>query len=267
MPDPTDELQVEDIGAVRRVTFNRPDRFNALPPSLFGRLASLFQAASADPSVRCLVLTGAGKAFCAGGDVGALASSAPEYAVPPEVAADALRGRMECVRLLHVMPKPTIALLNGVAAGAGMALALACDMRVACERARMTTAFAKVGLCGDYGGTYLLTRLAGPAIARELYFTSAVIDIDRMVELRLVNRRVASEELQAEGMALAQELAAGPTLAYRYMKASLNAAIHDSIENVMDAEAFGTMRTLGSLDYKEGTEAFLEKRKPLFRGL
>ena len=132
---------------------------------------------------------------------------------------------MEASRLLHEMPKPTIAMLNGVAAGAGMSLALACDLRIAGRSARMTTAFAKVGLSGDYGGTWFLTQLVGTAKARELYFLSDVLDAARIEALGLANRVVADDELAAETMALAERLANGPSVALRYMKRNLNVAV------------------------------------------
>ncbi len=142
----------------------------------------------------------------------------------PERRSDLLRASMEASRLLHEMPKPTIAMLNGVAAGAGMSLALACDLRIAGRNARMTTAFAKVGLSGDYGGTWFLTQLVGTARARELYFLSDVLDAARIEALGLANRVVADEELAAETMALAERLANGPSVALRYMKRNLNVA-------------------------------------------
>ena len=142
----------------------------------------------------------------------------------PEQRTDLLRASMEASRLLHEMPKPTIAMLNGVAAGAGMSLALACDLRIAGRNARMTTAFAKVGLSGDYGGTWFLTQLVGTAKARELYFLSDVLDAARIEALGLANRVVADEELAAETMALAERLANGPSVALRYMKRNLNVA-------------------------------------------
>jgi 2-(1,2-epoxy-1,2-dihydrophenyl)acetyl-CoA isomerase len=261
------DLLVEDVAAVRLFRLNRPDRFNALSRGLCEALAEALRAAADDPAVRCVVITGQGKAFCAGGDVGVQAADSDAKPAAAEVVADGLRNRMESVRLLHTMPKPTIAMINGVAAGAGMSLALACDMRVAGDRARMTTAFGKVGLCGDYAGSYFLTALVGPAMARELYFLSPMLEIDRLVALGLVNRRASQETLLEQTMALAAELARGPSLAYRYMKNSLNTALHATLEQTMAAEVFGTMRTLDSLDHREGARAFMEKRPPEFRGL
>jgi 2-(1,2-epoxy-1,2-dihydrophenyl)acetyl-CoA isomerase len=147
-----------------------------------------------------------------------------------------------------------------------MALALACDMRVASERARMTTAFAKVGLSGDYGGSFFLNRLVGMALAKELYFLSPMLEIDQLNALRLINRRVEADHLRDETLKLAGELATGPTLAFRYMKHNLNHATHGTLEDVMTAEVFGTMRTLQSQDHREGANAFMDKRKAVFQG-
>jgi 2-(1,2-epoxy-1,2-dihydrophenyl)acetyl-CoA isomerase len=261
------ELQVENLGPVQVLTLNRPDRFNALSRSLCEALAETLRNSASDPAVRCVVLTGAGRAFCAGGDVGTqVAVAESSEAGLPEADADGLRSRMESARLLHAMPKPTIAMINGVAAGAGMALALACDMRVASERARMTTAFAKVGLSGDYGGNFFLTRLVGTALAKELYFMSPMLEIDQLEALGLINRRVEAARLRDETLKLAGELANGPTLAYRYMKNSLNLAAHGTLEEVMSAEVFGTLRTLQSQDHREGAQAFVNKRKAVFQG-
>jgi 2-(1,2-epoxy-1,2-dihydrophenyl)acetyl-CoA isomerase len=213
------------------------------------------------------VLTGAGVAFCSGGDVRVQAKVAAEGSIEtPEQRTDLLRASMEASRLLHEMPKPTIAMVNGVAAGAGMSLALACDLRIAGRSARMTTAFAKVGLSGDYGGTWFLTQLVGTAKARELYYLSEVLDAARIEALGLANRVVADAELAAETMALAERLANGPSVALRYMKRNLNAAETGTLAAGLDSEAYGMLRSRASEDHKEAARAFVEKRAPVFRG-
>jgi 2-(1,2-epoxy-1,2-dihydrophenyl)acetyl-CoA isomerase len=265
-PDDPSELLVEDADAVRYLKLNRPQRFNALSRSLCESLAAALRAAAADPAVRCVVLTGEGKAFCAGGDVGVQASDAASQSDASETFADGLRSRMESVRLLHEMPKPTIAMVNGVAAGAGMSLALACDLRIASDKARMTTSFSKVGLSGDYGGSYFLTALVGPAVARELYFMSPVLEIERLLSLGLVSRKVSEHSLREETHAMAMELARGPTLAFRYIKRNMNLAMHGTLDDVMTSEVFGTMRTLASTDHLEGVQAFMQKRPADFKG-
>jgi 2-(1,2-epoxy-1,2-dihydrophenyl)acetyl-CoA isomerase len=173
---------------------------------------------------------------------------------------------MEASRLLHEMPKPTIAMVNGVAAGAGMSLALACDMRYVAESARLTSAFAKVGLSGDYGGTWFLTKLVGPALARELYFTSEVLDAHRMAELRLANRVLSDDRLESETMALAARLAGGPRVAWRYIKRNMKMAEEGTLADALDAEAYGMLRCRGTHDHAEAARAFVEKRPPVFEG-
>jgi 2-(1,2-epoxy-1,2-dihydrophenyl)acetyl-CoA isomerase len=184
----------------------------------------------------------------------------------PEQRTDTLRASMEASRLLHEMPKPTIAMVNGVAAGAGLSLALACDLRIVGRSARMTTAFAKVGLSGDYGGTWFLTQLVGTAKARELYFLSEVLDAARIEALGLANRVAADEELAAMTMTLAERLANGPSVALRYMKRNLNVAESGTLATGLDSEAYGMLRARASEDHKEAARAFVEKRAPVFRG-
>jgi 2-(1,2-epoxy-1,2-dihydrophenyl)acetyl-CoA isomerase len=173
---------------------------------------------------------------------------------------------MRASELLHDMPKPTIAMVNGVAAGAGMSLALACDLRVVAESGRMTTAFAKVGLSGDYGGTYFLTQLVGPAMARELYLLSEVMDAPRLRALGLASRVVPDAALREETLALARQFANGPRVAYRYIKRNLNIAEKGVLSDTLDAEALGLMRTRMTEDHAEAARAFVEKRAPVFRG-
>jgi 2-(1,2-epoxy-1,2-dihydrophenyl)acetyl-CoA isomerase len=211
------------------------------------------------------VLTGAGRAFCAGGDVKAMAEGGNSDQTPEERIVD-LRRRMESARLLHEIAKPTIAMVRGPAAGAGLSLALACDLRIAGADARFTTAFAKVGLSGDFGGHYFLTRIVGTAKARELYFTSPMIDATRALELGLVNRVVADAALEAETMALARSLANGPRVALGYMKQNLNLAEGASLAQVMDAEAMRHTRCSATEDHREAAAAFVAKRAPAFKG-
>jgi 2-(1,2-epoxy-1,2-dihydrophenyl)acetyl-CoA isomerase len=157
-------------------------------------------------------------------------------------------------------------MVNGVAAGAGLSLALACDLRIAGRSARMTTAFAKVGLSGDYGGTWFLTQLVGSAKARELYFLSDVLDSARIEALGLANRVVGDDELAGETMTLAEKLANGPSIALRYMKRNLNVAECGTLSEGLDSEAYGMLRARASDDHKEAARAFVEKRKPEFKG-
>ena len=257
-------LAVEDGVAV--LTLNRPERLNALTRAMLSGLRAHLAELAENPDIGCVVLTGAGSAFCSGGDVKVQAATAGKSALSPEQRTDQLRASMEASRLLHDMPKPTIAMVNGVAAGAGMSLALACDLRIAGQAARMTTAFARVGLSGDYGGTYFLTQLVGPSRARELYLTAEMLDSTRMLALGLVSRLVPDAELERETMALAKRLAAGPRLAYRYIKRNLGVAEAGDLGASLDSEAYGMLRCRESADHAEAARAFVEKRAPVFRG-
>ena len=263
----SEELLYRLENRVAQLTLNRPERLNALTKDMMAALRERLSACAMDDAVGCVVLTGAGNAFCAGGDVRVQARVAAEGTPEtPEQRSDLLRASMEASRLLHEMPKPTIAMLNGVAAGAGMSLALACDLRIAGRSARITTAFAKVGLSGDYGGTWFLTQLVGPAKARELYFLSEVLDAARIEALGLANRVVGDDELVGETMALAEKIANGPSVAFRYMKRNLNVAVRGSLSEGLDSEAFGMLRARASEDHKEAARAFVEKRPPVFKG-
>jgi len=263
----TEELLIHREKGVAVLTLNRPERLNAMTKSMMRSLLAELTACATDETVRCVVLTGAGRAFCAGGDVRVQADAAASGTdQTPEQRADELRASMEASRLLHEMPKPTIAMLNGVAAGAGCSLALACDLRIAGDSARLTTAFGKVGLSGDYGGTWFLSRLVGPSRARELYYTSEVLDARRMDALGLVNRVVPDAALAAETMRLATKMASGPAVAFRYMKRNFNVADTGSLSQALDSEAYGMLRCRDSADHKEASRAFVEKRAPVFQG-
>ncbi|HEV8640525.1 MAG TPA: enoyl-CoA hydratase [Methylomirabilota bacterium] len=260
-----DLLEVVKDG-VAVLTMNRPDRLNALSgPMLEAMLEALPRLAeSAEAAV--VVLTGAGRAFCAGGDVKAMAEGREFGGTTLEEKAPALRSRMEVSRWLHEMPKPTIAMVRGAAAGAGLSLALACDLRIASDTARFATAFARVGYSGDFGGSFYLTQLVGTAKARELYFTADVVDAPQALQLGLVNRVVSDARLEEETMALATRLGRGPRIAYRYMKRNFNAAESGTLKDLLDLEAWHHTRCGMTDDHREAAKAFVEKREPVFRG-
>ena len=210
------------------------------------------------------MLTGAGRAFCSGGDVKSMAEGG--NARSTEEATKRLRGRMEVSRLLHEMPKPTIAMVNGPAAGAGLSLALACDLRIASTSARFVTAFARVGFSGDFGGSYFLSKLIGTGKARELYFTSEPLDAQQALSLGIANRIVADAELDETTMHLARSLARGPRIALALMKQNFNAAENGTLAELLDLEAQRQIATGRTRDHQEAARAFVAKRAPLFQG-
>jgi 2-(1,2-epoxy-1,2-dihydrophenyl)acetyl-CoA isomerase len=262
----SDDLLETLTNGVAVLTLNRPDRLNAMSgPMLDGLLEALPRLAD-DPSVGVVVLTGAGRGFCAGGDVKAMAEGREMGGSTLEERAQGLRSRMEVSRWLHEMAKPTIAMVRGAAAGAGLSLALACDLRIAGDSARFGTAFARVGYSGDFGGSFFLTQLVGTAKARELYYTADLLDAQQALALGLVNRVVPDGRLEEETLALAARLAKGPAIAYRYMKRNLNAAESGALKDLLDLEAWHHTRCGMTEDHREATRAFVEKREPTFRG-
>jgi 2-(1,2-epoxy-1,2-dihydrophenyl)acetyl-CoA isomerase len=255
---------------IATLTMNRPEARNAMTGDMQAGLSEAIPRLAADPKVRVIVLTGAGGAFCAGGDVKGFAARGGDAAEGArfnlEGRAHGLRQSMEVVKWLAEAPKPTLAIIPGAAAGAGLSLALACDVRVAANEAKLTTAFSKVGLAGDYGGSYFLTQLVGAAKARELYFTADVISGARAAELGVVNEAVPAAELGAAGERWARKLAGLPTVAIGYMKRNLNAASHATLSEVLDLEALHMVRTFMTDDHKAAAVAFVEKRAPEFQG-
>jgi len=249
---------------VATLTLNRPDRLNALSAPIMEGLLEALPRLAHDTAVGAIVLTGAGRAFCAGGDVKRMAGEEIARSGPEAVAL--LRSRMEISRLLHEIPKPTIAMVNGAAAGAGMAMALACDLRIAGQSARFVTAFANVGFSGDFGGSYFLSRLVGTGKARELYFTAEPLDAGQALALGVVNRLVPDAELAATTTAFARKLARGPRVALALMKQNFNAAESGTLAELLDLEARHQIETGQTADHKEAARAFVEKRAPVFTG-
>ncbi|HEV2370376.1 MAG TPA: enoyl-CoA hydratase-related protein, partial [Acidimicrobiales bacterium] len=226
----TTDLLARVVDRVAVFTLNRPERRNAFSPEMLGALARLLEHVEGDDGVGAILLTGSGGAFCAGGDVKGFAAgtATPAGTLPASfdrgVASQRLNQRATAGKLYSI-PKPTLAALPGATAGAGLALALACDMRIAARGAVLTTAFAKVGFSGDYGGTWFLSRLVGLGKAKELYYLSERIEADEAERLGIVNWMVEPEDLEKASMELAVRLANGPSVAYRYMKENLNRAV------------------------------------------
>jgi len=252
---------------VALITLNRPESLNAMNPEMLSVIAEVGERAAGDPDVRCVVVTGAGRAFSAGGDVKAMASrNSGEGGGAVLSGAERLRQQEEISRLLAEMPKPTIAAVNGVAAGAGLSVALACDLRIAGDQARFTTAFSKVGFSGDFGGTWLLQRLVGPAKAKELYFLSEMFGAEEALRLGLVSKVVPQESLMEETMALARRLASGPTLAYGRIKDNFTYGATATFSDTLTREAENMIASGQTEDHRNAARAFVEKREPTFLG-
>ena len=256
-------LQSLDKGLLT-ITMNRPDRRNALHPDMTRGLVEAARRAAEDHEVRAVLLKGAGGTFCVGGDVKSMAEGRAPASFEAKMAN--LRRGMEVSRILHEMPKPVVAQLDGAAAGAGLSIALSCDLRVASESCKITTAFAKVGFSGDYGGTYFLTRMLGSAKARELYLLSPVLTASQALALGMVTKVVPDNEIDAAARELAISLAEGPSIALGYIKRNINNVEHLSLEACFDGEAIHHSRAGETADHKEAAKAFVEKRKPAFRG-
>jgi 2-(1,2-epoxy-1,2-dihydrophenyl)acetyl-CoA isomerase len=263
----TDHLLAHVEDGVGTLVFNRPERRNALSGPMLDALARMLARFELDEEVRCVVLTGAGDAFCAGGDVKAMAGEAGSDDSPAGYEAALHRQRIsqrETSGRLWRMPKPTVAVIPGAAAGAGLSLALACDLRYAAAGAVLTTAFARVGFAGDYGGTWFLTRLVGAGRARELYFFSERIPAEEAERLGIVNGVFPASELSTRTAERVRRLAAGPTIAYRYMKENLNRAVHGDLFECLDMEAAHHLHTGTTRDHAEAVAAFVERREPVF---
>ena len=247
------------------LVMNRPDRMNALNNDLATALFGSLQKIAEDDSVRVVVLTGAGRAFCAGGDLGVIGKGREANNV--KELEPILRAGMGAVLQIRTMPQPVIAAVNGAAAGAGMNVALAADIRISAEEAMFGQNFAKVGLFPDYGGTYFLPELVGPSKAAEMFYTGDMIDAKTALHLGLVNRVVQASQLETEVKTFAAKLAAGPPMAIRAVKKVLFASKKEALERALEAEVEHQMKCFASEDCLEGVHAFFEKRAPKFRGV
>ena len=260
------QVLIENVeNGVCTLTMNRAERRNALSPELLSALVDAVARASTDDAVGAIVLRGAGGYFCVGGDVKAMAEGAARDA-GYEARVDALRARMEVSRLLHQSGKPSIAAITGAAAGAGLSIALACDFRVAGRSAKLTTAFAKVGLSGDFGGTWFLTQLVGAARARELYMFSPILDAAKSHEIGLLTEVVEDDAVHARADEMARQLAGGPRITLSYIKRNMNDALDGSLVDSLDGEAARHVRCSFTEDHREAADAFMNKRAPVFTG-
>jgi enoyl-CoA hydratase/carnithine racemase len=265
----TDELLCVIRDRVAIITLNRPEARNALSDTLTPALRSMIKTCGEDPTIHALLITGAGNAFCAGGNVKGMGAHRDEkkLAMPfDEKVADLQERQRLLTGALVSVRKPTVAALPGPAVGAGLAIALGCDIRIAAQSAFVSTGYLRVALSGDYGIAWLLTRLVGTARARELMFTAERVDAIRCEAIGLVNRVVPDDRLQDEAFALAKSLAEGPTLALRYMKDNLDEALSFDFATARDHEAERLIRLTATSDHGEAVQAFIEKRKPVFKG-
>ena len=267
----TNELLCSLDERVALITLNRPERKNALSDNLTPALRQIFFELNTNQDVGCIVITGAGNAFCAGGDVSGMggASNTERPKITPTVQdrVKTLQHKQETLTLrLFEHTKPTIASLPGPAVGAGMCIALACDIRVGAESAFIGTGYRNVGFSGDYGGSWLLTQLVGVAKAKELFFTGRRVKSKECLELGLFNQVVPDDELHNTTMELANQIASGPPIALGYMKENINKALELDLRGALAQEADRLMRCAETNDHKEAVKAFMQKRAPVFTG-
>ncbi|HEV2195949.1 MAG TPA: enoyl-CoA hydratase-related protein [Candidatus Acidoferrum sp.] len=249
---------------VATLVMNRPDRLNALNNELSAALNNALARVAEDQSVRVVLITGAGRAFCAGGDLALIGKGRTTGAT--QSLEPLLRSGMQAVLRMRSMPQPVVAAVNGAAAGAGMNIALAADIRIAAEDATFGQNFAKVGLFPDFGGTYFLPQLVGVAKAAELFYTGDMIDAKTALQLGIVNHVVPGAELEAEGRTLAQKIMQGPPLAIQAVKKVLFGSEKKKLAEALEHEVQEQVRCYLSEDCSEGIRAFFEKRSPRFRG-
>ena len=264
-PSPASPVVLEQKhDGIATLIMNRPDRLNALNNDLSVALNEALGRVAEDASIRVVVITGGGRAFCAGGDLSLIgkgrATGATQELEP------LLRSGMQAVLKIRTMPQPVIAAVNGPAAGAGMNIALAADIRIATEEATFGQNFSKVGLFPDFGGTYFLPQLVGPAKAAELFYTGEMIDAKTALDLGIVNRVVPAAQLETEVKLLAQKIAEGPPVAIRAVKKSLFGSEKKKLADALEHEVQEQIRCYLSEDCSEGIRAFFEKRSPRFHG-
>jgi 2-(1,2-epoxy-1,2-dihydrophenyl)acetyl-CoA isomerase len=260
-----EQISVDRDGSVAKITLNRPDRLNALTHVMSDELVDAFTQAREDDSVRAVLLTGEGRGFCAGQDLTEFRDST-EAGKPPDIKAHLERAYHKLIPIMVEIPKPVVCAVNGVAAGAGVSLAVACDVRIASEAARFTQAFVKIGLVPDSGGTWLLSRVVGPAKALELSISGEMVDAEAALGMGLVSRVVAADALEKESLDYAASLAALPTQAIGEAKALIRDAMSSDLHEALRREAEAQARMGQTHDFMEGVTAFVEKREPRFEG-
>lgn len=266
----TDELLCLIDDRVATITLNRPGKRNALSDRLTPALRRILLELDTRQDVGCIVITGAGSAFCAGGDISGMgAVGGDPSALEPTIQERTRALQHKHDTLTHRLfdhSKPTIAALPGVAAGAGFCIALACDIRIAAASAFVTTAYRNIGFSGDYGGSWLLNQLVGPARTKELFYTARRVQSDEALALGIFNQVVADEDFLTETMNLAKHIASGPPIALGYMKENINAATGCDLRISLNMEADRVIRCAFTQDHKEAVTAFMAKRAPVFSG-
>jgi 2-(1,2-epoxy-1,2-dihydrophenyl)acetyl-CoA isomerase len=258
----TDKIVVERDGSLGWIRINRPERLNAFADDMRDQLESGLEALDTDPGVRCVAITGVGRAFSTGGDIQHLADLTAQQA--GERFEALVRAGMRVVKRIDAMRKPVIAAVNGAAAGAGASLALACDIRIASQNATIGLTFTRIGLHPDWGAAYFLPRLIGSALAAELIFTGGMINARRAERLGLFNAVVPADELESAVRGLAGQIASGPMGAIADAKRTLRRSLAADLDEILEMEVSAQMRAFESSDAVEGIRAFLEKRTPRF---
>jgi enoyl-CoA hydratase/carnithine racemase len=260
-----EDLIFDVTDQIATITLNRPDRLNALSPKMRVEMLEALTTSNEDTNVRAIIITGAGRGFCSGGDVKAMNEARTSGAV------NALEDRMAPIRddvvlAMRNADKPVIAAVNGAAAGAGMNIALACDIRIASTSAKFGQTFAKRGLHPDWGGTYFLPRLVGMAKACEMIWTGEMIGAEESLELGIVSQLTEPEALMTTTIELAKKIAAGPPIAIRMSKRAMYRNMESSLREALEYETFAQNICAGTQDAKEGIAAFVEKREATFKG-
>jgi 2-(1,2-epoxy-1,2-dihydrophenyl)acetyl-CoA isomerase len=259
-----DQIKVTEDDGIVTITLNRPERLNAFVGHMRRDLAETLEEAGSDPHVRVVIVTGAGRAFCAGGDVHFMAELVERS--DTEEFARLLGAARRVILAIRQMTKPVIASINGPASGAGFNLALACDLRIASRDATFSQSFVKIGFHPDWGGTYFLPRMVTANVACEMFFLGDAITADEAYRLGMLNRVVESDQLEAETRKLAERLRDGAAVSIAAAKHAVYAAEHDSLERMLQYEVEAQIRCFESEDSREGVRAFLEKRPPNFQG-
>jgi enoyl-CoA hydratase/carnithine racemase len=260
----TDELLCELKERVAVVSLNKPEKKNALGDILTPALREILLKLESNPDVGCVMITGSGNAFCSGGDVSGMGGGSKETRSVEDRVTDLTERQETLTKRLFELTKPTVAALPGVAAGAGLSIALACDLRVACESAFVTTAFANIGLSGDYGASWFLPRLVGLSRAKQLFFTAERIDAHRGLDIGLIDKVFPDKSFRNDAFEYARAIANGPTMALGLMKKNLNSGVNQELSASLAMEAEHLIKCAGSDESIEAIKAFMGKRKPLF---